>query len=221
MAIRFTSFETYKAILKRPDEKALTSGRLILAGLASGITEAVLVVTPTEVLKIRLQTTKPRGDLPGAVVVGYRNTPEALYTIVRTEGVKVLWSGIGLTAARQGTNQAVNFFAYTRIRQALVDNQPQYQSSGLPSWQTGLNGFLAGSLGPLANAPIDTLKTRIQKSGNGGNESGLSRLLHTFQDIVRHDGYRALYKGIVPRVLRVGVGQAVTFSTYEALRRWL
>lgn len=65
------------------------------------------------------------------------------------------------------------------------------------------------------------LETRIQKSGNGGNESGLSRLLHTFQDIVRHDGYRALYKGIVPRVLRVGVGQAVTFSTYEALRRWL
>lgn len=118
--------------------------------------------------------------MPGAVAVGYRNTPEALYTIVRTEGVKVLWSGIGLTAARQGTNQAgkcqisfsksccsrvfilicmhlVNFFAYTRIRQALVDNQPQYQSSGLPSWQTGLNGFLAGSLGPLANAPIDTL----------------------------------------------------------------
>ncbi|KOS38700.1 hypothetical protein ACN38_g10473 [Penicillium nordicum] len=221
MAIRFTSFETYKTILKRPDEKALTSGRLILAGLAAGITEAVLVVTPTEVLKIRLQTTKPRDGVRGAVSVGYRNTPEALYTIVRTEGVKVLWTGIGLTAARQGTNQAVNFFAYTRIRQALVDNQPQYHSSGLPSWQTGLNGFLAGSLGPLANAPIDTLKTRIQKSGNRGNESGLSRLIHTFQDIVRHDGYRALYKGILPRVLRVGIGQAVTFSTYEALRRWL
>ena len=151
------------------------------ASLAAGITEAVLVVTPTEVLKIRLQTTKPQGGVPGAVAVGYRNTPEALYTIVRTEGVKVLWTGIGLTAARQGTNQAgkwsnfcfpghvvirafmlifvhpVNFFAYTRIRQALVDNQPHYHSSGLPSWQTGLNGFLAGSLGPLANAPIDTL----------------------------------------------------------------
>lgn len=118
-----------------------------------------------------------------------------------------------------------------------MDSQPQYHSSGLPSWQTGLNGFLAGSLGPLANAPIDTLsmlylqylkgiadyylETRIQKGGNRVNESGLSRLIHTFQDIVRHDGYRALYKGILPRVLRVGVGQAVTFSTYEALRRWL
>lgn len=33
MAIRFTSFETYKAILKRPDEEALTSGRLILGRL--------------------------------------------------------------------------------------------------------------------------------------------------------------------------------------------
>lgn len=76
------------------------------AGLAAGITEAVLVVTPTEVLKIRLQTTKPRDGVRGAVSVGYRNTPEALYTIVRTEGVKVLWTGIGLTAARQGTNQA-------------------------------------------------------------------------------------------------------------------
>lgn len=36
MAIRFTSFETYKAILKRPDEKALTSGRLILGRLSTG-----------------------------------------------------------------------------------------------------------------------------------------------------------------------------------------
>lgn len=36
MAIRFTSFETYKTILKRPDEKALTSGRLILGRLRTG-----------------------------------------------------------------------------------------------------------------------------------------------------------------------------------------
>lgn len=36
MAIRFTSFETYKTILKRPDKKALTSGRLILGRLRTG-----------------------------------------------------------------------------------------------------------------------------------------------------------------------------------------
>lgn len=43
MAIRFTSFETYKAILKRPDEKALTSGRLILGRLSTGSSNEKIV----------------------------------------------------------------------------------------------------------------------------------------------------------------------------------
>lgn len=61
------------------------------------MTEAVLIVTPTDVLKIRLQTARSNQ---------YSNPVQALVGILKTEGLSALWSGVGLTAARQGTNQA-------------------------------------------------------------------------------------------------------------------
>ncbi|KAH8690445.1 mitochondrial carrier domain-containing protein [Talaromyces proteolyticus] len=211
MAIRFTSFETYKAALTKRGENTPSLVRLFVAGLAAGMTEAVLVVTPTEVIKIRLQTAGK--NYGGSLPIGYRTAPEAYVTTVRTEGIWTLWRGVSLTAARQGTNQAGT------SNSAKTDSQPQYQSTGLPPWQTALSGFLAGSLGPLANAPLDTLKTQIQKSSQTGKTSSASQVSRLFQQIVQNEGYMALYKGTLPRVLRVGVGQSVTFMTYELLRK--
>lgn len=57
-----------------------------------------------EVVKIRLQAqvhsmTDPL-DVPK-----YRNAGHALYVILREEGPKTLYRGVGLTALRQATNQ--------------------------------------------------------------------------------------------------------------------
>jgi len=35
----------------------------------------------------------------------------------------------------------------------------------------------------------------------------------------RQEGFRAFYKGITPRVLRVAPGQAVVFPVYEKVRQ--
>ena len=35
----------------------------------------------------------------------------------------------------------------------------------------------------------------------------------------RQEGFRAFYKGITPRVLRVAPGQAVVFPVYEKVRK--
>ena len=75
-----------------------------IAGLGAGVTEAVAVVGPMEVVKIRLQAqhhsmTDPL-DIPK-----YRNAGHALFVILREEGLKTLYRGVGLTALRQATNQ--------------------------------------------------------------------------------------------------------------------
>lgn len=76
----------------------------IAAGLGAGVTEAVAVVTPMEVIKIRLQaqmhSLADPTDIPK-----YRNAAHALYTIVREEGITTLYRGVSLTALRQATNQ--------------------------------------------------------------------------------------------------------------------
>lgn len=75
------------------------------AGLAAGVTEAVLVVTPMEVVKIRLQAQHHSMADP-LDVPKYRNAAHALYTLMREEGFGALYRGVSLTALRQGSNQA-------------------------------------------------------------------------------------------------------------------
>lgn len=71
-------------------------------------------------------------------------------------------------------------------------------------------------LGPIANAPIDTIKTRIQRSSSP--EKGWVRFKSVTLDLIRKEGYSALYKGLFPRLMRVGIGQAVTFASYERIK---
>lgn len=60
MAIRFVSFEQYKDVLNDYTPMGRTTAATFTAGLMSGLTEAILVVTPAEVCKVRTTTTTRR-----------------------------------------------------------------------------------------------------------------------------------------------------------------
>ena len=79
-----------------------------IAGLAAGVTEAVAVVTPMEVVKIRLQAQHHSMADP-LDIPKYRNAAHAMYTVVKEEGFGALYRGVSLTALRQGSNQAGQF----------------------------------------------------------------------------------------------------------------
>lgn len=79
---------------------------LVSAGLGAGITEAVAVVTPMEVVKIRLQAQSHSLADP-LEVPAYRNAAHAVYKIIREEGFGALYRGVSLTALRQATNQGM------------------------------------------------------------------------------------------------------------------
>ena len=221
MAIRFSSYEWYKTLLTGADGKVSGLGTFS-AGLAAGVTEAVAVVTPMEVLKIRLQAQYHSMSDP-LDIPKYRNAAHAAYTVVKEEGISTLWRGVSLTALRQGTNQAANFTAYTYLKKMLQDLQPQklgseHGGSNLPGWQTSIIGLISGAVGPFTNAPIDTIKTRLQKMPAEEGQSAISRIMTIGRDMFKHEGPRAFYKGITPRVMRVAPGQAVTFTVYEYLK---
>ncbi|KAI5855098.1 mitochondrial carrier [Durotheca rogersii] len=227
MAIRFTSFEAYKQVLADKQTGAVSGSSTFVAGLAAGVTEAVAVVTPMEVVKIRLQAQHHSMADP-LDIPKYRNAAHALYTVVREEGFGALYRGVSLTALRQGSNQAVNFTAYTYFREALLrwqTNKLEATGNGngkaavtLPSWQTTLIGLVSGAMGPLSNAPIDTIKTRLQKTPAEEGVSAFKRISIIAGDMFRQEGFHAFYKGITPRIMRVAPGQAVTFTVYEFLK---
>ncbi|KAI0201373.1 mitochondrial carrier [Astrocystis sublimbata] len=219
MAIRFTSFEAYKQLLADKQTGIISGSGTFVAGLAAGVTEAVAVVTPMEVIKIRLQAQHHSMADP-LDVPKYRNAAHALYTVVKEEGAGALYRGVSLTALRQGSNQAVNFTAYTYFKEQLLKRQiANGETSGqLPTAQTTLIGLVSGAMGPLSNAPIDTIKTRLQKTPAEPGVSALKRITAIAADMFKQEGFHAFYKGITPRIMRVAPGQAVTFTVYEYLK---
>ncbi|CAG8456313.1 4863_t:CDS:2 [Ambispora leptoticha] len=218
MAIRFSSFELYKTWLANKDTGKVSTTATFFAGLGAGITEAVMVVTPMDVIKIRLQA--QRHSLTDPLdIPKYRNAAHAAFTIVKEEGVLALYKGVTLTALRQATNQAVNFTVYQEMKKRMKHIQGTKDGQELPSYQHLLMGGISGAMGPLANAPIDTIKTRIQRSSSP--EKGWSRFKSVTVSLIQNEGYFALYKGLLPRLMRVGVGQAVTFAAYERIKIYM
>ena len=91
-------------------------------------------------------------------------------------------------------------------------------TTDVPGWQTSIIGLISGAMGPFSNAPIDTIKTRLQKTPAQPGETAVSRIVKIASDMWKQEGVRSFYKGITPRVMRVAPGQAVTFTVYEYLR---
>ncbi|KIM30480.1 hypothetical protein M408DRAFT_286272 [Serendipita vermifera MAFF 305830] len=216
MAIRFASFETYKGWLADKSTGKTSTGMVFIAGLSAGVTEAVAVVTPMEVVKIRLQA-QSHSLMDPLEVPRYRNAAHAAFTIVREEGFAALYRGVSLTALRQATNQGANFTVYQELKKAVQRWQPDVEV--LPSYQHMLIGLISGACGPFSNAPIDTIKTRLQKSPARPGQSAFSRIATIAGDMWKQEGVRSFYKGITPRVLRVAPGQAVVFAVYERVRK--
>jgi solute carrier family 25 citrate transporter 1 len=216
MAIRFVSFEQYKDLLADYTPLGRSTSATFTAGLASGLTEAILVVTPAEVCKIRMQGQyHSMMDPAQQAHRKYKNVFQTAVVITREEGIGALYKGVVPTMLRQGCNQAVNFTAYNLIKKKVMERQG---SSEIASWQSLVIGGFSGGMGPLVNNPLDVVKTRLQKQVvHEGKAPKYTGLIQACLLIAKEEGPLALWKGITPRLLRIMPGQAITFMTYEAV----
>ncbi|KAG1903319.1 mitochondrial carrier domain-containing protein, partial [Suillus fuscotomentosus] len=164
-------------------------GNIFIAGLAAGTTEAVAVVCPMEVVKIRLQAQQHSLADP-LEAPRYRNAGQ---------GFSALYRGVSLTALRQATNQG--FTAYQELKKLAHAYQPDLKD--LPSYQHIVIGLISGAMGPFSNAPIDTIKTRLQKATYEPGTTAFERIAAIAKNMWKQEGVRSFYKGITPRVLRV------------------
>jgi solute carrier family 25 citrate transporter 1 len=211
-ALRFGGHAQFKKILGADAD--------FTAGLAIGATEAFLIVTPFEVVKTRMQMQKHYAST--TVATPYRNPFQCVKHIIKTEGIRAIWSGGLPTVLRNSTNQAFNFAAFAMLNKH-VWQKAQGDGKKLETWKTLTNGFLAGLLGPCMSAPLDVIKTRLmaqeRKTSAPTSQSPTSQsqlryrgMTHAFRVIVREEGFAALYKGLLPRLMRIAPGQAITWT---------
>lgn len=76
-------------------------------------------------------------------------------------------------------------------------------------------------LGSVANIPIDVAKSRIQGPQPVPGQIKYRATVGTMVLVCREEGFAALYKGLVPKVMRLGPGGAIMLLVYEYMYDFL
>ncbi|XP_072221181.1 mitochondrial 2-oxodicarboxylate carrier isoform X1 [Leuresthes tenuis] len=208
-AVKFFTFEQYKKLLNLTP---LSPGvALSVAGLGSGLTEAV-VVNPFEVVKVSLQANRDSfKEQPSAFAQARR--------IINSDGfgLRGLNKGLTSTLGRHGVFNMIYFGFYFNVKDAI----PSSQDPMLEFLRKFTIGLLSGTISSCVNIPFDVAKSRIQGPQPVPGEIKYRTCFQTMALVYREEGYLALYKGLVPKIMRLGPGGAVMLLVYEYVSGWL
>lgn len=80
-----------------------------------------------------------------------------------------------------------------------------------------LSGAFAGFCSTMFNNPVDVIKTNMQ----GLEAAKYGGFVGCAKHIMLHEGPMGFYKGIGPRLARVILDVAITFSVFNSIKRLL
>ncbi|CAH0388194.1 unnamed protein product [Bemisia tabaci] len=203
-AVKFFTFEQYKKVFLfgAPSPTPLTFSA---AGFASGVTEAGLV-TPFEVVKVTLQANK-------AKAIETPSTWSVAKQIIQNHGFgsRGLYKGFFATVMRGGVFNMVYFGFYHSVK----DHFPTLQDPVHEFLRKIGLGFVSGTLASCTNIPFDVAKSRIQGPQPEPGVIKYKSTINTLRTVYIEEGWRALYKGLVPKIMRLGPGGAIMLLGFE------
>ncbi|CAO3580912.1 unnamed protein product [Absidia cylindrospora] len=207
-AITFAANEQFTTFYKKLFGMDHVTPSLALAtGVSAGITEASVIV-PFELVKVRLQ------DKANARI--YKNAFDALKKIIHKEGVLALYNGLEATILRHAVWNGGYFSVISSVRDVL----PEAQNKNEQLRNNFVAGTTGGIFGTMLNAPTDVVKSRIQ-SFTGPGPRKYNWTLPSIVLIGKEEGIRSLYRGFVPKVLRLGPGGGILLVVYDTVSNWM
>ncbi|THU61998.1 hypothetical protein C4D60_Mb01t00510 [Musa balbisiana] len=163
----------------------------------------------------------------------YRGMFHALGTVYREEGFRALYKGWLPSVIGVIPYVGLNFAVYESLKDWLIKSNPYglVEDSEL-SVVTRLGcGAVAGTVGQTVAYPLDVIRRRMQMvgwkdaaasvvTGQGRSSAPLeyTGMVDAFRKTVHHEGFGALYKGLVPNSVKVVPSIAIAFVTYEVVK---
>ncbi|KAM6068183.1 solute carrier family 25 member 47 isoform 2-T3 [Theristicus caerulescens] len=189
-----------------------------LAGGAAGAARVVLM-TPSEVAKVRMQT--QRNPHPSIIASPqpvskpkYRGSLHCLKVIAKEEGFGGLYKGCSALLCRDSSSSAIYFLTYSALCDWLTPagkNKPGFLV-------VLLSGGFAGVLAWGLATPMDVIKSRMQTDES--DQHKYKGLVHCARESVKKEGAKVLFKGLGLNCIRAFPVNMVVFVTYEAVLRF-
>ncbi|KAF9612559.1 hypothetical protein IFM89_002155 [Coptis chinensis] len=214
-----------------------------IANAAAGLSAAMaaqLVWTPVDVVSQRLMV--QGGHNFNSSSCKYRGGIDAFQKILKSDGLRGLYRGFGMSILTYAPSNAVWWASYS-VTQRLVwggfscyfrrkDNYCKDESctsngngySFRPDTKTvvavqGLSAAMAGGISALITMPLDTIKTRLQVLDGDDNGRRPPTIGQTVRNLVREGGWAACYRGLGPRWASMSMSATTMITTYELLKR--
>eukprot|EP00252_Welwitschia_mirabilis_P002486 TRINITY_DN12443_c0_g1_i1.p1 TRINITY_DN12443_c0_g1~~TRINITY_DN12443_c0_g1_i1.p1 ORF type:complete len:336 (+),score=45.18 TRINITY_DN12443_c0_g1_i1:181-1188(+) len=202
------------------------------ANAAAGLSAAMaaqLVWTPVDVISQRLMVQDCQGGVPKTTPY-YNGGFDAFRTIVKTDGLRGLYRGFGLSLLTYAPSNALWWASYymsqrivwKALRRGHYGNVEEELKSSLPGSMKiasvqALSAAMAGGVCALVTMPIDTIKTRLQVLDSQINCT--PSVGETVKALLKEGGWMACYRGLAPRWASMSLSAATMVTTYEFLKR--
>jgi len=216
-ATQFVTYDKIKIMLIGDSHGKLSVPQRLLAGSLSGVA-AASVTQPLDVLRVRLQTDP---EVKGSVV----NAARAMWN---EGGVIAFYKGYTPAMLSLAPFIAVNFATFDTLKGLYYSNK-SYSKQELKD----RNPLVVLSLGAISGIvaqsicyPLDTVRRRMQTKSTVIVDGKVSLNYYrntptAFLTILREEGVKGFYKGMVPNALKVMPNNALRFAIYETLKNWL
>jgi len=228
--------DTAKVRLQIQGEKSATSappGRPPTSGQTHPTTTAK---SPFKT-SIRRFLTQSQGGQPRAILADswldttkkesvqfkYRGIFRTIYVISAEEGVRALYNGIVAGLQRQICFASVRIGCYDSVKQAYTNF---FYGGKLPAEGSTnitiriLAGITTGGGAVCFAQPTDVVKIRMQAQQRGGLQAGTRYrgTFHAYQTIAKTEGFRGLWKGVLPNITRNATVNAAELVAYDIVK---
>ncbi|XP_057768585.1 uncharacterized protein LOC130988688 isoform X2 [Salvia miltiorrhiza] len=194
--------------LSEPTQAALANG--VAGMMASFCSQAVFV--PVDVVSQRLMVQGYSGHAT------YTGGLDVVRKVVKSDGVRGLYRGFGLSVLTYSPSSAVWWATYgasQRFIWRLLDDNNVAPTEGNIILVQAAGGISAGATASCVTTPLDTIKTRLQVSRHEKRPT----TKQVVRSLIAEDGWIGLYRGLGPRFFSMSAWGTSMILAYEYLKR--
>lgn len=160
----------------------------------------------------------------------YKGDLNALTTILKTEGIKGIYKAYFATIGSFGPTTALYFMFYEKSKGYFVKNDHEAYLQSIKEnkviklnfYQSIICSMFASGLSSFLTTPLDLIKFRMQiqrASSEYNKETAVYKnMLQGLMKIISNEGYKALYRGSIARVLSMMPQGSIIMTLVEQIK---
>jgi len=186
--------------------------KFLFGGLAG--MGATVFVQPLDLVKNRMQLAGQ-----GSKAREYKTSFHCLTSILKTEGVGGIYTGLSAGLLRQATYTTTRLGIYTILFEKMTsaDGKPPnfFVKAGI--------GMTAGAIGAFVGTPAEVALIRMTADGRlpAAERRGYSNVFNALARITREEGVTTMWRGCVPTMARALVVNAAQLASYSQTKQAL